>query len=148
MDFKQYLEFQFHCGAIKSEELLIENETLTQFQFHCGAIKRFVLDIVKAFILIFQFHCGAIKSTCFFSEFKIPYLFQFHCGAIKRQKLILKQTKLNNFNSIVVRLKANKPFQLYLLQLHFNSIVVRLKACLEVIAFDCKIIYVLRIILL
>ena len=82
-DIRDYPNFQFHYGTIKSSPKLIE--------------------LVKA--TFFQFHYGTIKSVGDMDKWFLPANFQFHYGTIKSSVPSNKPLACSSFNSTMVRLK-------------------------------------------
>ena len=77
------IAFQFHKGAIRTDDMPNKYVELAGFQFHKGAIRTPAASAVQPRTLVFQFHKGAIRTV----------------AALKQQ---LSDT---NFNSIKVRLE-------------------------------------------
>ena len=76
------------------------------FQFQYGAIKSMCTNIVRINYSRFQFQYGAIKSISKWIKYKLQKLFQFQYGAIKSSENILFRPDKKNFNSNMVRLRA------------------------------------------
>ena len=100
----------------------------TVFQFHYGTIKSANADIADIGARLFQFHYGTIKSLS--PLLILPLLLDFNSTMV-RLKANLTRAKVKqkkNFNSTMVRLKANGELPSISMLDNFNSTMVRLKA--------------------
>ena len=61
-------EFQFQCGAIKSNTCFDVSTCEKEFQFQCGAIKSETIAFNTTDFDKFQFQCGAIKSLSIINQ--------------------------------------------------------------------------------
>ena len=104
--FKSELLFQFHDGAIDSLRRFWWRRPCSKFQFHDGAIDR----VNKIYLLsgsgVFQFHDGAIDRSYHNWNNWQPDRFQFHDGAIDSFFLRSASALSMCFNSMMVRLIA------------------------------------------
>ena len=123
--------FQFHYGAIKSRARQLSPPVDPYFNSIMVRLKDEEYDEQRVLkrdfnsIMVrlkvrcqylphvaqsgFQFHYGAIKSLPAHRIWFTMERFQFHYGAIKSPGDASKTTPDRNFNSIMVRLKADKP---------------------------------------
>ena len=76
------------------------------FQFQTGAIKSPRMAEVEVEARLFQFQTGAIKSGRRAFQARVTGMFQFQTGAIKRDCDLIPATRLQCFNSKLVRLKV------------------------------------------
>ena len=75
----------------------------------------------------FQFHYGTIKSQLVTPSWTSITIFQFHYGTIKSGSFQLILIYCVNFNSTMVRLKAQADALIRESNAYFNSTMVRLK---------------------
>ena len=142
-------KFQFQSGAVKRQfetnmklvkenfnskvvRLKVEkaqNAANAAFYFNSKVVR---LKVSKGLVLcgnLWDFNSKVVrlkvcnKSTGLFSTTK----FQFQSGAVKSMVTVPSSALLANFNSKVVRLKANSLILAMLSLFYFNSKVVRLK---------------------
>ena len=97
---------QLEDGVHVSGELFV-----FEFQFHIGAIRSDNSGLFKYSLFEFQFHIGAIRRNCYIELFYIGQMFQFHIGAIRRNKkyMIICFEKQFQFHIGAIRSFINFP---------------------------------------
>ena len=96
--------FQFHKGAIRTNNYLVSDDKLYIFQFHKGAIRTVIKANIKSICI--YFNSIKVRLEPLKRQEPLPVaVFQFHKGAIRTEPGGYCRKFPLNFNSIKVRLE-------------------------------------------